>query len=96
MGFDMGGPINKTASMAANALYADIPDGIGGCAETAKIIGGMTPAVGVGLAAIFAPKKFTAAQKNTAYTAIPMGLCFITEGVLPLAADDPLRFIPVQ
>ena len=94
MGFDMGGPINKTASMAANALYADIPDGIGGCAETAKIIGGMTPAVGVGLAAIFAPKKFTAAQKNTAYTAIPMGLCFITEGVLPFAADDPLRFIP--
>ena len=23
MGFDMGGPVNKTASMAANALYAD-------------------------------------------------------------------------
>ena len=94
MGFDRGGPINKTASMAANALYADIPDGIGGYAETAKIIGGMTPGIGVGLAAIFAPKKFTTAQKNTAYAAIPMGFCFITEGVLPFAADDPLRFIP--
>jgi PTS system fructose-specific IIC component len=23
-----------------------------------------------------------------------MGLCFITEGVLPFAADDPLRVIP--
>lgn len=94
MGFDMGGPINKTASMAANALYADNPDGIGAWAETAKIIGGMTPAIGVGIAAIIAPKKFTAEQKNTAYTCIPMGLCFITEGVLPFVADDPLRIIP--
>ena len=94
MGFDMGGPINKTASMAANALYADAPDGIGGCAETAKIIGGMTPAIGVGIAALIAPKKFTPEQKNTAITAIPMGFCFITEGVLPFAADDPIRFIP--
>ena len=94
MGFDMGGPVNKTASMAANALYADMPDTIGGYAETAKIIGGMTPGIGVGIASIIAPKKFTRAQKDTAYTAIPMGLCFITEGVLPFAADDPLRFIP--
>lgn len=94
MGFDMGGPVNKTASMAANALYADIPDGIGGCAETAKIIGGMTPAIGVGLAAIIAPKKFSQEQKDAAYTCIPMGLCFITEGVLPFVAEDPLRVVP--
>lgn len=96
MGFDMGGPVNKTASMAANALYADMPEGIGGCAETAKIIGGMTPAIGVGLAAIIAPKKFTRQQKDTAYTCIPMGLCFITEGVLPFVAEDPLRIIPTS
>lgn len=94
MGFDMGGPINKTASMAANALYADMPDGIGGCAETAKIIGGMTPAIGIGLSAIIAPRKFTRQQKDAAYTCIPMGLCFITEGVLPFVAEDPLRVIP--
>lgn len=96
MGFDMGGPINKTASMAANALFADNPEGIGGCAETAKIIGGMTPAIGVGLAAIIAPKKFTRQQKDAAYTCIPMGLCFITEGVLPFVAEDPLRVIPAS
>lgn len=94
MGFDMGGPVNKTASMAANALYADMPDGIGGYAETAKIIGGMTPAIGVGLAAIIAPKKFSRQQKDAAYTCIPMGLCFITEGVLPFVAEDPLRVVP--
>lgn len=46
MGFDMGGPINKTASMAANALFAD-----GYAApESAKIIGGMTPPIGVAIA----------------------------------------------
>ena len=90
MGFDMGGPVNKTASMAANALYADMPDGIGGCAETAKIIGGMTPAIGMGLAAIIAPKKFTRQQKDAAYTCIPMGLCFITEGVLLLLLVTPI------
>jgi len=94
MGFDMGGPVNKTASMAANALFADNPDGIGGCAETAKIIGGMTPAIGMGLASLIAPKKFTQQQKNAAYTCIPMGLCFITEGVLPFVAEDPLRVVP--
>lgn len=94
MGFDMGGPINKTASMAANALYADMPEGIGACAETAKIIGGMTPGIGVGIAALLQKKKFSDTEYNTAITAIPMGLCFITEGVLPFAADDPLRFIP--
>ncbi len=96
MGFDMGGPINKTASMAANALYADNPEtgGIGECAETAKIIGGMTPAIGMGIAAILAPKKFTQQQKDAAITCIPMGLCFITEGVLPFVAEDPLRVVP--
>lgn len=94
LGFDMGGPVGKTASMAANAMYADMPDGIGGMAETAKIIGGMTPAIGVGLAALIAPKKFTQQQKDAAYTCIPMGLCFITEGVLPFVAEDPLRIIP--
>ena len=96
LGFDMGGPVNKTACMAANAMYADMPDGIGGLAETAKIIGGMTPAIGIGLSALIAPKKFTGQQKNTAYTCIPMGLCFITEGVLPFVAEDPLRVIPAS
>ena len=96
MGFDMGGPVNKTASMAANALFADNPDGIGGCAETAKIIGGMTPAIGMGLAALIAPKKFTEQQKNAAYTCIPMGLCFITEGVLPFVAEDATRVVPAS
>jgi len=90
MGFDMGGPVNKTASMAANALGAD---GIYG-PMTAKIVGGMTPPIGLFIATLLAKNKFSKTQKETAKTALPMGLCFITEGVLPFAAADPARFIP--
>ncbi len=90
MGFDMGGPVNKTASMAANALGAD---GING-PMCAKIIGGMTPPIGLWISTLISRKKFTKTELDTANTALPMGLCFITEGVLPFAAADPLRFVP--
>lgn len=92
MGFDMGGPVNKTASMAANALGAD---GIFG-PMSAKIVGGMTPPIGLFIASLIAPKKFSKVERETAITAFPMGLAFITEGVLPFAAADPLRFIPAS
>lgn len=89
MGFDLGGPINKTASLAANALGAD---GING-PMAAKIVGGMTPPIGAFIASLIAKGKFTNAERETAKTAFPMGLCFITEGSLPFAAADPIRFI---
>jgi len=92
MGFDMGGPINKTASMTGNALGAN---GING-PMSAKIIGGMTPPIGIFISTLITPKKYTKVEKETAKTAFPMGLCFITEGVLPFAAADPLRFIPAS
>jgi len=92
MGFDMGGPINKTASMTANALGTE---GIYG-PMSAKIVGGMTPPCGLFISTLLQPKKFTSVEKDTAITAFPMGLCFITEGVLPFAASDPLRFIPAS
>ncbi|EOH90440.1 PTS system, Fru family, IIC component [Enterococcus asini ATCC 700915] len=89
MGFDLGGPINKTASLAANALGAD---GVNG-PMAAKIIGGMTPPIGAFIATVLAKKKFSQTEVETGKAALPMGLCFITEGVLPFAAADPLRFI---
>lgn len=89
MGFDMGGPINKTASAVANGLWAD---GIYG-PVVAKIVGGMIPPIGIGLAVLFNRKKFSKQSREMAKTAIPMGLVFVTEGVLPFAAKDPLRVI---
>ena len=92
MGFDMGGPVNKTASMTSNGLAAD---GIYG-PMSAKIVGGMTPPIGAFIASLIARNKFTQTERETAITAFPMGLCFITEGVLPFAAADPIRFIPAS
>lgn len=42
---------------------------------------------------MIALKKFSRVEIETAKAALPMGLCFITEGVLPFAAADPIRFI---
>lgn len=90
MGFDLGGPVNKTASLAANALGAD---GING-PMVAKLAGGMTPPIGIFISSLLARRKYDSVERDTAKAALPMGLCFITEGVLPFAARDPLRVIP--
>ncbi len=91
MGFDLGGPINKTASLFCNALMVEnffAP-------TAAKIIGGMTPPLGVALAVfIWKEKKFSRDEIEAGKAALPLGLCFITEGVLPFALADPLRVIP--
>lgn len=90
MGFDMGGPVNKTASLFCNGLLAE---GILEPSAT-KIVGGMVPPLGVALSALIAKNKYTKAEHEAAKAAVPLGLCFITEGVLPFAASDPLRVIP--
>lgn len=58
------------------------------------VIGGMTPPIGLFIATVLKKDKFTATERETAKTVLPMGLCFITEGVLPFVAADPARFIP--
>jgi PTS system fructose-specific IIC component len=90
MGFDLGGPINKTASFFCNGLLAEGVYGPTAC----KIIGGMTPPLGVALSVFIAKNRYTKQEWDAAKAALPLGLCFITEGVLPFAASDPLRVIP--
>lgn len=91
MGFDLGGPINKTASLFCNAMLAEkIYE-----PTAAKLIGGMTPPLGVALAALIARrKKFSKEEIEAAKAAVPLGLCFITEGTLPFALADPGHVIP--
>ena len=94
------GRVLETALMSAREVSDEIcaalgADGING-PMSAKIIGGMTPPIGVWVSTLVAPSKFTETEKETAKTAMPMGLCFITEGVLPFAAADPARFVPAS
>lgn len=90
MGFDMGGPVNKTAGLFAKGLMAENVFG----PASSMIIGGMVPPLGVALSVLVARKKYTKAEVQAAKAAFPLGLCYITEGVLPFAASDPLRVIP--
>ena len=89
MRVDMGGPCAQSAAIFCNAMFAE---GIFG-PKAANIVSGMTPPLGVALAVLLAKKRFNAAEHEAAKAAIPMGLCYITEGVFPFLATDPIRII---
>lgn len=89
VGFDFGGPVNKTASIFVDGL---ILNGIYG-PEAVKVMVAMVPPLGLGLSVLLTKYKYTKAEIEGAKVAFPMGLCMITEGVIPIAARDPFRVI---
>ncbi|MBR1572393.1 MAG: PTS sugar transporter subunit IIA [Lachnospiraceae bacterium] len=107
MAIDMGGPINKAAYVFGTGMLATAADltaagasatdpQVQACyiAMAAIMAGGMVPPLGIALACIFFPKKFTAAERETKISNIVMACGFITEGAIPFAAADPGRVIP--
>lgn len=87
--FDFGGPVNKTMSTFVNGLMID---GIIG-PESVKFVGSMIPPFGIAISALLTPKKYTFAEKEQLKAAVPMGICMITEGVIPIAARDLFRVV---
>ena len=90
MAVDMGGPVNKAAytfavGLLAGRVYAPM---------AAVMAAGMTPALGVGLAALLFRNRFDTEERTAGGPALVLGLSFITEGAIPFAAKDPLRVIP--
>jgi PTS system fructose-specific IIC component len=90
MAFDMGGPVNKAAyafstGLIASEVYAPM---------AAAMAAGMTPPLGLALAAWLFRDRFTAEEREAAPAAGVLGLAFISEGAIPFAAKDPLRVIP--
>ncbi|EDY19818.1 PTS system, fructose subfamily, IIC subunit [Chthoniobacter flavus Ellin428] len=90
MAFDMGGPVNKAAytfavGLLASKIYTPM---------AAVMAGGMTPALGLGLAAFLFKKRFDNEEREAGGPALVLGLSFITEGAIPFAAKDPFRVIP--
>jgi PTS system fructose-specific IIC component len=86
----MGGPINKAAytfavGLLASKIYAPM---------AAVMAAGMTPALGLGLAAFLFKNRFDREEREAGGPAIVLGLSFITEGAIPFAAKDPIRVIP--
>lgn len=90
MSIDMGGPFNKAAYVFGTASIASGNYDV----MAAVMIGGMIPPLAVALATTFFKKKFTSEVRKSGVVNYIMGLCFITEGVIPFAAADPLRVIP--
>lgn len=88
-GFDFGGPVNKTMSLFADGMLIEKiyePEAI-------KVMCSMVPPLGVALSVFFTRKKWNKQEIEETKIAFPMGLCMITEGVIPIAARDPLRVI---
>ncbi|MBP2645716.1 MAG: system D-fructose-specific component, Frc family [Firmicutes bacterium] len=90
MAFDMGGPVNKAAYTFAIGLL-----GTGFYGPIAAVMAaGMTPPLGLWLATLIAPKKFSVEEREAGKAAGVLGISFITEGAIPFAASDPFRVIP--
>lgn len=87
---DLGGPINK----AAYAFSVGLLTSESYFPMAAAMAGGMVPAIGIGLATIFASGKFSDNERNAGKAAVVLGACFISEGAIPFAAKDPMRVIP--
>ena len=90
MAFDMGGPINKAAYTFAVGLLASQVT----APMAAVMAAGMTPPLGLALAALLFKSRFDAEEREAAGPALVLGLAFITEGAIPFAAKDPFRVIP--
>ncbi|MFW2490368.1 PTS fructose transporter subunit IIC [Clostridium chromiireducens] len=87
--FDFGGPVNKVASLFADGLLLQ---GVYG-PEAIKICASMIPPFGVTLSWLIRRARYTKGESDNIKIAFPMGICMITEGVIPIAAVDPLRVI---
>ncbi|EOA3408597.1 PTS fructose transporter subunit IIC [Enterococcus hirae] len=91
--FDFGGAVNKVASLFADGMLLE---GVQE-PEAVKVLASMVPPFGVTiswvLSKLFRQTKYSKEEENNIKIAFPMGLCMITEGVIPLAAVDPLRVI---
>lgn len=87
--FDMGGPINKIATLFAQTQVNTQPWLMGGVG-----IAICTPPLGMALATLLSPKKFKRDEREAGKAAGIMGMIGITEGAIPFAAADPARVIP--
>jgi PTS system fructose-specific IIC component len=90
MAFDMGGPVNKAAyAFSVGLLSSQVYEPM-----AAVMAAGMTPPLGLALAATLFKNRFTADEQEASSAAAVLGIAFITEGAIPFAARDPLRTIP--
>lgn len=89
MATDLGGPINKAAYVFGVAGIASGNYDV----MAAVMVGGMVPPLAIALGTLLFKNKFTLQERDGGLANIVMGLSFITEGAIPVAARDPLRVL---
>lgn len=87
--FDLGGPINKVATLFAQTQVDTQPWLMGGVG-----IAICTPPLGMALATLIRPNKFRRNEREAGKAAGIMGFLGISEGAIPFAISDPARVLP--
>jgi PTS system fructose-specific IIC component len=90
MAVDLGGPINKIAytfGIIAIAMGNYLP-------AAATMAAGMVPPLALGLATLVFSGRYNQAERLSGRGCFFKGACFVTEGVISFARDNPLRVIP--
>lgn len=98
IGFDFGGPINKTALIFGTAVFTDTMakygvQGANFVPQSATQAAISVAPLGIWLASILFRNKFTRTEKISATSAFGMGMVGVTEGAIPFAAAHPLQMI---
>ena len=88
--FDMGGPVNKTATAFTLALMAEGIYGPNGAYRIAVAI----PPLGLAISTFVSRRKYTADERNLGISAGFMGLIGITEGAIPFAVKSLKTVLP--
>ena len=87
--FDMGGPINKVATLFAQTQVNTQPWLMGGVGIAICV-----PPLGMALATLLSPRRYKKEEREAGKAAAIMGMIGISEGAIPFAAADPVRVIP--
>lgn len=98
IGFDLGGPVNKTALIFGTAVFTDTVakygiEGANFVPQTATQAAISVAPLGIWLASILFKNKFTKDEKVSASSAFGMGMVGVTEGAIPFVAANPVQMI---
>ncbi len=92
IGFDLGGPVNKSAWMAVQALL------VGGVYFPSVISNAaiLIPPLGYGLATLLKKSNYSEEMLNAGRGTLLMGIIGITEGAIPFTLVNPLKLVPLN
>ncbi|MGL4108395.1 fructose-specific PTS transporter subunit EIIC [Clostridium sp. LP20] len=98
IGFDFGGPVNKTALIFGTAVFTDTVAKFGienanFVPQTASQAAISVAPLGIWLASMLFKNKFTKDERISASSTFGMGMVGVTEGAIPFAASNPVQMI---